>query len=142
MFALHRLIFHNTQMKWVIVLDSWMMRRAPRGGRFSRSLVSNWTLGTRTRPLSLSAHSCCPHPRWQARLWEIWFSRPQKAPRVRIQLSRPIWGTPGPGINPGSAITVVGPPSVSSDLAAPQKRTGVGGFLPEDMTQSGFQSLK
>lgn len=35
-----------------------------------------------------------------------------------------------------------GPPPVSSDLAEPQQGTGVGAFLPEDVTQSGFQSLK
>lgn len=68
-------------MKWVIVLDSWMMRRAPRGGRFSRSLVSNWTLGTRIRPLSLSAHSCCPHPRWKARLWENLVFKASESPK-------------------------------------------------------------
>lgn len=70
----------------------------------------------------------------------IWFQAPE-SPKSQSLILGARLGCTWSDRNPGSAITGRGASCVSRDLAEPHRGAGVGAFLPEEVTQPGFQSL-
>lgn len=109
---------------------------------FALSLAANWGLGTAV------AHSCFSQQSRVVSLplcWlcsgEGWLSRPSELLTMRIQLQGPS-SLLGQNRNLCWLTVRLGPWSVSSVLAEPLRRTGVGAFQAQDVTHSGFQSLQ